>query len=183
MKKSVITPLIIFFLIAVVLFSLSIATIYIDGARVRSGFEPKLTVKVISDDGNKITYWGLGYKVVRYPSVSPKEPFDSSLGVKMGSWFMDYTLPEAEPIEVELFLEKRKITVTDRKDVEFVSSLLNDSKYIGEVCKGVKTHGITLNGETHYIKSYCKGIQKGNAEAEMTSDDLAIFLEIVDKYK
>ena len=54
MKKSVITPLIIFFLIAIVLFTLSFGAIYIDGARVRSGFEPKLTFKIISDDGNKL---------------------------------------------------------------------------------------------------------------------------------
>ena len=184
MKKSVIIPLIIFFLVVIVLFTLSFAAIYIDGARVRSGFEPKLTVKVISDGGNKITYWGLGYKVVRYPTVSPKEPFNSSLGVKMGNWFMNYTLPEVrEPIEIELLSKKRKITITKGQDIEYITSLLRDSKYIGEVCKGVKTHGITLNGETYYIKSYCRGIQKGNTEAEITEIDLEMLLNIIDSYE
>ena len=65
-------------------------TSYVDSARVRNNVEPKYTIKIITDGGNKITYWGLGYKVVRYPAVSPKEKFKSSLCVKYGSLFMNY---------------------------------------------------------------------------------------------
>lgn len=67
-------------------------TSYIDGGRVSSGYAPKCTIKVTSKDGSKVTYWGLGYKVVRYVSVSPSEPYKNSRGVKMGSWFMKYEL-------------------------------------------------------------------------------------------
>lgn len=67
-------------------------TSYIDGGRVSAGYAPKCTIKVTSKDGSKVTYWGLGYKVVRYVSVSPNEPYKNSRGVKMGNWFMKYEL-------------------------------------------------------------------------------------------
>ncbi|MDO4376463.1 MAG: DUF4362 domain-containing protein [bacterium] len=67
-------------------------TSYIDGGRVSNGHEPKCTIKITSKDGSKVTYWGLGYKVVRYVSVSPSEPYKNNRGVKMGSWFMKYEL-------------------------------------------------------------------------------------------
>lgn len=179
MKKHIIIPLV----IIVILLILSFAANYIDGARVRAGVEPKLTVRIVSNGGNTVTYWGLGYKVVRYPAVSPNEPFKNSLGVKMGNWFMDYTLPEEEPIEIELLIENKKLKVTERNDIEFISALLKDSKYMDKVCKGVKTHKVNLNGEQYYIKSYCKGIQRQNTEAQITFDDLVEFQEIVAKYK
>ena len=36
----------------------------------------------------------MGYKVVRYPAVSPNEPYKNNRGVKYGSWFMKYELEE-----------------------------------------------------------------------------------------
>ena len=56
---------------------MSLTTGYLDSARVRNSIEPKYTIKIVTDGGNKVTYWGLGYKVVRYPAVSPKEKFKS----------------------------------------------------------------------------------------------------------
>ena len=41
-----------------------------------------------------MTYWGLGYKVIRYVGVSPNEPYENNIGVKMGSWFMRYELEQ-----------------------------------------------------------------------------------------
>ena len=35
--------------------------------RVATNNEPKYCVKIVSRGGNKITYWGLGYKLIRYP--------------------------------------------------------------------------------------------------------------------
>jgi len=78
-----------------------LVTSYIDSARVRNSVEPKYTIKIISDGGNKITYWGLGYKVVRYPSVSPNEPYKNNRGVKYGNWFMKYELEEEIKISLE----------------------------------------------------------------------------------
>jgi len=90
MKKKLV---IIITIIGIILL-LSLYTHYIDSARVRNGVEPKFTLKIISDNGEKITYWGLGYKVIRYTKVSPSEPFKNNKGVKYGSWFMKYTLDE-----------------------------------------------------------------------------------------
>ena len=74
---------------------LGLITSYIDSARVRNAVEPKYTIKIINDNGSKITYWGLGYKIIRYPSVGPNEPYKNNRGVKYGNWFMKYE-PKAE---------------------------------------------------------------------------------------
>lgn len=83
-------------ILVLLLVSIALATSYVDSARVRNSIEPKCTIKIISDDGNKVTYWGLGYKVIRYPSVSPNEPYKNNRGAKYGSWFMKYELPTEE---------------------------------------------------------------------------------------
>ena len=70
-----------------------IVTNYIDSGRVETGHEPKYCIKIVNNDGSKVTYWGLGYKVIRYVGVSPNEPYESNIGVKMGNWFMKYKLP------------------------------------------------------------------------------------------
>lgn len=93
MKNKIIT-IIIISLLAIFIFG--VYSKYVDSARVRTGHEPKLIIKITSDNGNKITYWGLGYKVIRYPSVSPNEPYKNNKGVKMGSWFMTYKIPNKD---------------------------------------------------------------------------------------
>lgn len=70
-----------------------IVTNYIDSGRVATGHEPKYCIKIVNNDGSKVTYWGLGYKVIRYVGVSPNEPYESNIGVKMENWFMKYKLP------------------------------------------------------------------------------------------
>ena len=91
MKKKV---LIIISIILLVLFVLGLITSFKDNARVRAGKEPKYTIKTISYHGDKVTYWGLGYKVIRYVGVSPNEPYENNLGVKYGGWFMKYELED-----------------------------------------------------------------------------------------
>ena len=86
-------------LIILVIFWVGIVAKYIDSARVRNGIEPKLTIKIVSYDGSKVTYWGLGYKVIRYVGVSPNEPYKNNIGVKMGNWFMKYELPNDTEIK------------------------------------------------------------------------------------
>ena len=168
--------------IIVLLISLGIITSYIDMARVRNNVEPKYTIKIITDGGNKVIYWGLGYKVVRYPAVSPKENFKSSLGVKFGSWFMNYKLSHYEEIEIELLTDGIIIQVSRTRDIEFIVSLLRDSKYINELCDGINTHKIIIEDEIYYIKEGCKEIQKGNKQAEMSDEDLNRLLKIIDSY-
>ena len=91
MKKKVTITIIV---VIIILFVAGIITNYMDSARVRTGYEPKYCIKIVSYDGNKVTYWGLGYKVIRYVGVSPNEPYKNNIGVKMGNWFMTYSLDE-----------------------------------------------------------------------------------------
>ena len=108
MKKKV---LIITGIILTIIIVLGLVTSYIDMARVRNSVEPKFTIKIVTDGGNKVTYWGLGYKVVRYPSVSPNEPYKNNRGVKYGSWFMKYELEEEK--EYAKHLTKEDIVSDD----------------------------------------------------------------------
>ena len=88
-------------IIIVIFIIIGLLTSYIDSARVRNSVEPKFTIKIVSESGDKVTYWGLGYKIIRYPSVSPNEPYKNNKGVKYGSWFMKYELPEEKNLSLE----------------------------------------------------------------------------------
>lgn len=90
MKRKV---LIIIVIVVTLLIGFGLITSYIDSARVRNSVEPKFTIKIVN--GNKVTYIGLGYKVIRYPSISPNEPYKNNIGVKYGSWFMKYEINDA----------------------------------------------------------------------------------------
>lgn len=90
MKRKILISLGIF---AVLLVAAGFITNYADVGRVATGHEPRYCIKTVSNNGSKVTYWGLGYKVIRYVGVSPNEPYENNLGVKMGNWFMEYELP------------------------------------------------------------------------------------------
>lgn len=178
-KKNV---LIVCIIIAVILVVLTFITNYIDKGRVSTGHEPKFTIKIVSDGGNKVTYWGLGYKVVRYPSVSPNEPYKNNLGVKMGSWFMKYELSDYKNVKIELLMDEKTIEVDKKRDVEFIVSLLRDSKYIHELCDGINTHKIIIDDEIYYLKESCAEIQKGKKQAKLSKEDLNSLLKIINDY-
>jgi len=175
-KKFIILAFIIILLVA------GLVTSYIDSARVRNGVEPKFAIKIISDGGNKITYWGLGYKVIRYPAVSPKESFKSSLGVKYGSWFMKYELSNYDILDVELLMDGKTVKVSKTRDIEFIIGLLENSKYINEPCDGINSHKIVLDNETYYIKDGCKEIQKGRKQAKISDADFEKLMKIIQDY-
>ena len=172
-KKLIITVFIITLLLA------GLVTSYIDNARVRNGVEPKFAIKIASYDGNKITYWGLGYKVIRYPAVSPKESFKSSLGVKFGSWFMKYELSNYDILDVELLMDGKTVKVSKTRDIEFIIGLLENSKYINEPCDGINSHKIVLDNDTYYIKDGCKEIQKGRKQAKISDTDFEKLMKII----
>lgn len=90
MKKKIFISIGILLMVLIVAGSI---TNYVDSGRVATGHEPKYCIKAVNNDGSKVTYWGLGYKVIRYVGVSPNEPYKSNIGVKMGNWFMKYELP------------------------------------------------------------------------------------------
>ena len=178
MKKKIGIGIGIFLILLIIL---GIITNYADGGRVSTGHEPKYCIKVVSSDGSKVIYWGLGYKVIRYVGVSPNEPYENNIGAKMGSWFMDYKLPKSNTIEIEY--EGQTITITDMKDIGTIENILLNSKYDGEICDGINTHKIVLNNEVYYIKESCKEIQKGNKQATISTEDLETINNIISQNK
>ena len=176
MKKKIGIVIVIFIILIIIV---GIITNYVDSGRILTGSEPKYCIKVVSNDGSKVTYWGLGYKVIRYVKVSPNESYENNIGAKMGSWFMNYELPKSNAIEIGY--EGQTITITDIKDVETIKNILLNSKYDGEICNGINTHKIVLNNEVYYIKESCKGIQKGNKQATISEGDLELINNIISK--
>ncbi len=174
MKKKICICIGIFLIILIIV---GIITNYVDGGRVATGHEPKYCIKVVSNDENKVTYWGLGYKVIRYIGVSLNEPYESNIGVKMGNWFMKYELPKNNIIKIEY--EGKTINVTDIKDIGTIENILVNSKYNNEICNGINTHKIIMDNEIYYLKESCQEIQKGDKQAKISKEDLETINNII----
>ena len=158
--------------VLVILFVASLITKYIDTANVSTGHEPECCIKIVSQDGNKVTYWGLGYKVVRYVGVSPDEPYESNIGVKMGSWFMKYENPTNVVLDVKSFGENKTFKVSDKADVDFITNLLKNSKYIDEPCDGIIDYAITYDNDTYNILISCSEINRSGKQATISDEDM-----------
>ena len=169
MKKK---DLIITILVLIILIIASLITKYIDTANVSTGHEPECCIKIVSQDGGKVTYWGLGYKVVRYVGVSPDEPYKSNIGVKMGNWFMNYEKPTNVVLDVKSFRENKTFKVSDKADVEFITNLLKHSKYIDEPCDGIIDYAITYDDFAYDVLISCCEIRKGNKQAKISDKDM-----------
>ena len=124
MKKKIIY---IVSIIIGILLVVSFYTHYIDSARVRNGIEPKFTIKLVDESSGKVTYIGLGYKVIRYTKVSPSEPFKNSQGVKYGSWFMKYELENIDTLEEIVDTTKN---IKDFACAEMLEEFYQDDEYI-----------------------------------------------------
>lgn len=169
MKKK---GIIITICVLVVFIIVSLITKYIDTANVSTGHEPECCIKIVSQDGSKVTYWGLGYKVVRYVGVSPDESYEDNIGVKMGSWFMNYEKPTNEILDVKSFGENKTFKVSEKADVDFISNLLKHSKYINEPCDGIADYAITYDNDTYNILISCSEINKGGKQATISDEDM-----------
>ena len=167
-KKGIIITII----VLLVLIIAGLVTKYIDTANVSTGHEPECCIKIVSQDGGKVTYWGLGYKVVRYVGVSPKEPYESNIGVKMGSWFMNYEKPTNVILDVKSFGTNNTFQISEKEDVDFITNLLKHSKYIDEPCDGIVDYAITYDDYTYNILISCSEIRKGNKQAKISDKDM-----------
>jgi len=166
-------------IVILVIMITGVITNYVDSGRVTTGHEPKYCIKTVSSDGTKITYWGLGYKVVRYAKISPNEPYENNIGVKMGSWFMNYELPKGKNVIVEYAGKTIKITNLD--DISKIENILVNSKYIAPICDGISTHKISIDNEIYYLKESCREIQKGDNQSAISQEDLSTILNIIEK--
>ena len=158
--------------ILVILIVVGLITKYIDAANVSTGHEPECCIKIVSADGGKVTYWGLGYKVVRYVGVSPKEAYEDNIGVKMGSWFMKYEDPTNVILDVKSFGGNQTFKVSNKSDVDFITNLLKNSKYIDEHCDGIIDYAITYDDYTYDVLISCCEIRKGNKQAKISDKDM-----------
>ncbi len=165
-------------IVLIILVVIGIITNYADSGRVTTGHEPKYCIKIVSNDGSKVTYWGLGYKVIRYVGVSPNEPFENNIGAKMGSWFMKYDLPNERIITIEY--GGKTIEISNYDDINKIYNILVNSKYNSEICDGINTHKITMDNEVYYLKESCGEIQKGDKQAKISQEDLDAILKIID---
>ena len=114
----------------------------------------------------------LGYKVVRYVGVSPKEPYENNLGAKTGSWFMNYENPTNVILDVKSFGDSKIFKVSDKADVDFITNLLKHSKYIDEPCDGIIDYAITYDDYTYDVLISCSEIRKGNKQAKISDKDI-----------
>ena len=167
-KKGIIVTV----LVLLVLIIASLVTKYIDTANVSTGYEPECCIKIVSQDGSKVTYLGLGYKVVRYVGVSPDESYESNIGVKMGSWFMNYEKPTNIVLDVKSFGENNTFKISNKADVDFITNLLKNSKYINEPCDGIADYAITYDNYTYNILISCSEINKGGKQATISDKDM-----------
>jgi len=109
---------------------------------------------------------------VRYVGVSPKEPYESNIGVKMGSWFMNYEKPTNVILDVKSFGTNNTFQISEKADVDFVTNLLKHSKYIDEPCDGIVDYAITYDDYTYNILISCGEIRKGNKQAKISDKDM-----------
>ncbi len=165
-------------IILILLIVAGIITNYVDSGRVTTGHEPKYCIKIVNSEGNKVTYWGLGYKVIRYVGVSPNEPYENNIGVKMGSWFMKYDLPTKKIITIGN--DGKTIEISNYDDINKIYNILVNSKYNSEICDGINTHKITMDNEVYYLKESCQEIQKGDKQSKISKEDLDTILKIID---
>lgn len=169
MKKKI---LIISLTILFILIVLGFVTNYIDGGRVSTGNEPKFCIKFVNKNGNKVTYIGLGYKIIRYVSVSPNEPYDNNVGVKMGNWFMKYELKDEVNLNeindiIVSYLEKNNdisnlvFNYIDEISNEVVVGLIDNNKekqqeFISKVFSNITDKDILTdinNGAIKFVQS------------------------------
>ena len=163
----------------IILIVVGIITNYADSCRVTTRHEPKYCIKIVSNDSSKITYWGLGYKVIRYVEVSPNEPYENNIGAKMGSWFMKYELPNEKNITIEY--EGKTIEINNYDDINKIYNILVNSKYNSEICNGINTYKITMDNEIYYLKESCQEIQKGDKQGKISKEDLETINNIISK--
>lgn len=174
MKKKIFS--ILFIVLGLLLVS-SLITSYIDSARVRNSVEPKHTIKIISEDGKKVTYWGLGYKVIRYTANHPYEPYKDNVGVKYGGWFMNYDKPETENLDIKNF-DKTISFANWSSSKDIYQNALNKAKFTEENFKNLPIHKFDTLNELKQFKSYYGNIYSIDGKY----DEIASFNEATEKY-
>ncbi len=112
MKKKII-------LVSIILIiSLGIIFCSVDYNKVKSGEMPLFVIAQHDKRGPEINYFGLGYRVVRNPGVSYKQPIYSDNYVKFGFWFYTWKIKMNKPaIDYIRIIETSVTKNCDEKEV------------------------------------------------------------------
>lgn len=174
MKKKI---FIILLIVLELLLVSSLITSYIDSARVRNAVEPKHTIKIISEDGEKITYWGLGYKIIRYTAKNPNEPYKDNIGVKYGGWFMNYDKPETKDINIKN-IDKTISFANWSSSRKIYENALNKDRFTKDNSRNLPIHKFDTLNELKQFKSHYENIYS----IDEKYDEIASFNEATEKY-
>lgn len=143
------------FISLVVLTILGLLFNAIDTKRISKQEKPIFTINIYGKDGDKITYWGLGYKIISYPKISPSEPFKNHTS-KKGSWFMKFDKPNQEmevkhSKRIDSIDEFYNISLTKNKDIR---DLPKEYKVDNALKDEVYVNTISLENVEEFLKDY-----------------------------
>ena len=177
-KKWLIIGVII--VIAVVI--VGVITNYIDSSRVTTNHEPKFCIKTISSDGCKVTYWGLGYKVIKFNRMGGYNK------VKIGSWSMQYEdfdneIEEFENAPIYMYSAKepedrKQLSDSNARDFRyFLGNLVYDKEVSDE---SMITYIFEdLNGATYYYRSKTRILSKNDKSTLLDDTSFEFLNEII----
>lgn len=158
-----------------IIITFALITNYIDSGRVVHGEKPKFTIKIVHGDGSKITYLGLGYKVVAYTGVSPKEPYELHPYKQFGSWFMKYEKPNNNKTITNID-DFYKTTLTEGKDIKDLTKnyAISDAKK-----DGVYTKEDGINKAKEFVNNVNKNVSSYKRVARVTKEGDIILYDVL----
>lgn len=88
-------------LVMILLILMVVASVFfiVDKKRFLKKKAPIFSIRRESEDETKVTYIGLGYKIVTYPEGTPKQEFKKIKHKKIVPWFGDYKKPSKKAKE------------------------------------------------------------------------------------
>ncbi len=118
--------LVITLIVVIIVTILGLVFNHYDTINVVHGKRPRYCIKIDLDDGNKVVYLGLGYKVVAYTGVSPKESYGVHPYKKMIGWFdkfekpLDHNMGE-DTIDIKTIDDFYNMSITKENDIRNLS--------------------------------------------------------------
>ena len=85
---------------------------------------------------------------------------------------MKYENPTNVVLDVKSFGENKTFKVSDKADVDFITNLLKNSKYIDEPCDGIIDYAITYDNDTYNILISCSEINRSGKQATISDEDM-----------
>lgn len=71
------------------------------------------------------------------------------------------------------------IEITNAEEVLIIKNILKNRKYSEDICQTLYDYKINCDNKTYYLKTGCKGIQRGKKQANISEEELNTFIEII----